>query len=49
MIEKFYVRRNNMSRWDNLLVIYCTREELYHKIAFGAIWYAEDKEGNEIC
>ena len=49
MIEKFYVRRWNMSRWDCLLVTYCTREELLLSMAFGETWYAEDAEGNTIC
>ena len=48
MIEKFYVRRWNMSKRDCLVIIDCTREELLLDMAFGSIWYAEDAEGNVI-
>ena len=48
MVEKFYVRRWNMSKWDCLVVTDCTREELLLDMAFGLIWYAEDAEGNPI-
>ena len=45
MVEKFYVRYWNMSKWDNLVVVYCTIEELLLNMAFGHIRYAEDVEG----
>ena len=48
MVEKFYVRRWNMSNGDNLVAIYCTREELLLSMAFGETRYAEDAEGNEV-
>ena len=48
MVEKFYVRRWNMSKGDNLVVIHCTREELLLSMAFGETRYAEDVEGNEV-
>jgi hypothetical protein len=48
MVEKFYIRRWNMSKKDNLVVIYCTLEELLLNMAFGEIRYAEDAEGYEV-
>jgi hypothetical protein len=44
-IKKFYVRRWNMSKNDNLVVAYCTREQLLLAMAFGAVLYAETAEG----
>jgi hypothetical protein len=44
-IKKFYVRRWNMSKNDNLVVAYCTREQLLLAMALGAVLYAETAEG----